>query len=170
MFTLNKCLVRACSNLAVSVIDESGEIVDGKTYCLDHIPNPAKIQADIYTDINTHETIAGLNTAGMTFTGIDFSGKKFYGCNFMHCTCTNIHSKNCRTIMSMFDFAVFTDCTFLKSTMQFTSFAGCKFSHSLFTEGDMIQNNYNGIQSFQSSFDDSDLYNSRFIKARLVNT
>ena len=38
------------------------------------------------------------------------------------------------------------------------------------TEGDMIQNNYNGIQSFQSSFDDSDLYNSRFIKARLVNT
>ena len=34
----------------------------------------------------------------------------------------------------------------------------------------MIQNNYNGIQSFQSSFDDSDLYNSRFIKARLVNT
>lgn len=170
MFAFNKCLVRACNNLAVSLIDDSGEIVELKTYCLDHIPNPAKIQADIYNYIKTHDVIVGLNTAGMTFSEIDFSGKTFYGCSFMHCTFTNIHSQECHCVMSMFDFAVFTDCTFLKSDMQFTSFAGCKFSHSLFTDGDMIQNNYNGIMSFQSAFDNSDLYNSRFINARLVNT
>ncbi len=34
----------------------------------------------------------------------------------------------------------------------------------------MIQNNFNGVESYQSSFDDSDLFNSRFIKAKLVDT
>ena len=34
----------------------------------------------------------------------------------------------------------------------------------------MMQNNFNGVKSLQSSFDDSDLYNSRFIGAKLVNT
>ena len=34
----------------------------------------------------------------------------------------------------------------------------------------MVQDNFNGINSIQTSFDDSDLYNSRFIKARLINT
>ena len=52
----------------------------------------------------------------------------------------------------------------------FTSFACCTFSHTIFTGSDMVQNNFNGVQAFQSSFDDSDLYNSRFIGARLVDT
>ena len=56
------------------------------------------------------------------------------------------------------------------STMQFTSFACCTFSHTIFTGSDMVQNNFNGVQAFQSSFDDSDLYNSRFIGAHLVDT
>ena len=34
----------------------------------------------------------------------------------------------------------------------------------------MIHNNFNGITAYQCSFDDSDLYNSRFIKAMLINT
>ena len=72
--------------------------------------------------------------------------------------------------MSMFDFAVFADCNFLKCSMKFSSFAGCKCSHTLFTDSDIIQSNFNGIQSLQSSFDDSDLYNSTFVKAKLINT
>ncbi len=34
----------------------------------------------------------------------------------------------------------------------------------------MIQINFNGIKAYQSSFDDSDLFNSRFIMATLVDT
>jgi uncharacterized protein YjbI with pentapeptide repeats len=34
----------------------------------------------------------------------------------------------------------------------------------------MLQNNFCGITSFQSSFDDSDLYSSYFIKAKLTDT
>lgn len=170
MFSLNKCIVRTCNNLAVSKIDDNGNIVDEKCYCLDHIPNPGKATQDILNYIKTHDTIIGLNAAGMTFSGIDLSEKRFIGCNLMHCTFTNIHSKGFRSTVSMFDFAVFTDCNFINCRMQFNSFAGCKFSHTLLTDSDLIQDNFNGVQSFQSSFDDSDLYNSRFVKAKLINT
>lgn len=170
MFTLNKCIVRACNNLAVSKIDENGNIVEDKGYCLDHIPNPGKVIQDILNYIKNHDTIIGLNAAGMSFQGIDLSNKRFIGCNLMHCTFTNIHSQGFVSTVCMFDFAVFTDCTFLKCKMQFNSFAGCKLSHTLFTDSDLIQDNFNGIQSVQSSFDDSDLYNSRFIKSKLINT
>ena len=33
----------------------------------------------------------------------------------------------------------------------------------------MIHNNFNGITAYQCSFDDSDLYNTRFIKSILMN-
>ncbi len=170
MFALNKCIVRACNNLAVSTIDENGIISDSKNYCLDHIPNPGKAQQDIFNYIQTHDTIMGLNVTGMTISGIDLSNKRFIGCNFMRCTFTNIHSENFKSIMSMFDFAVFADCNFLKGSIKFSSFAGCNFSHTLFTDSDLIQSNFNGVQALQSSFDDSDLYNSTFIKAKLINT
>ena len=38
------------------------------------------------------------------------------------------------------------------------------------TGSDLIHNNFNGITAYQCSFDNSDLYNSRFIKAILMNT
>jgi uncharacterized protein YjbI with pentapeptide repeats len=170
MYTLNKCLVRSCRNLALSTFDENGNITENKNYCLDHIPDPGKIKEQIYNYINTHDKIIGLNTAGITFTDINLTNKRFYGCNFQHCTFINLHSEGFRSRMSMFDFAVFSDCNLLNCNMQFTSFAGCTFSHTLFTGSDMIQNNFNGVQAYQSSFDDSDLYNSRFIHAKLVNT
>ncbi len=170
MFALNKCLVKSCRNIAVSTFDENGNITNEDNYCLDHIPDPGKAQQEIYSYIKNHDKIIGLNTAGMTFTGIDLTNKRFYGCNFMHCTFTNLHSEGFISRMSIFDFAVFTGCTLLKCNMKFSSFAGCTFSHTLFTGSDMVQNNFNGIKSLQSSFDDSDLYNSRFIRAKLINT
>lgn len=170
MFILNKCIVRSCDNLAVSKIDSDGNIAEDKGYCLDHIPNPGKATQDILNYIKTHDTIIGLNAAGMTFSGIDLSEKRFVGCNLMHCTFTNISSQGLKGTLTMFDFAVFTNCNFIKCRMQFNSFAGCKFSHTLLTDSELIQDNFNGIQSFQSSFDDSDLYSSRFIKAKLINT
>lgn len=170
MFALNKCLVKSCRNIAVSIVGEDGNLINKENYCLDHIPDPGKAQKEIYGYIKNHDTIIGLNTAGMTFSGIDLTDKRFYGCNFMHCTFTNLHSEDFRSRMSIFDFAVFIDCTLLKCNVQFSSFAGCTFSHTLFTGSDMVQNNFNGIKSLQSSFDDSDLYNSRFIGAKLVNT
>ena len=152
MFSLNKCLVHTCNNLALSTFDENGNIINGKNYCLSHIPNPSKIQNEIYNYIKTHDKIVGLNTVGMTFTDIDLTDKKFYGCGFTYCTFTNLQSLNFRSRMSIFDFAVFNGCNLIKSNIQFSSFAGCEFSHTLFTNSDLVQNNFNGITSFQSSF------------------
>ncbi|MDE5899125.1 MAG: pentapeptide repeat-containing protein [Treponemataceae bacterium] len=170
MFALNKCLVRACCNQAVSAFGEDGSISDEKNYCLDHIPDPGRSQQNIYDYIKSHDTIIGLNAPGMTFSGIDLSNKRFFGCNFMHCTFINVHSEGLISRMSMFDFAVFTDCNLIKCNMQFSSFAGSTFTHTIFTGSTLFQINFNGINSFQSSFDDSDLYNSRFIMAKLVDT
>ena len=72
-------MVRACDNLAISAIDENGELIEGKNYCLIHTPDPGKIQADIVNYIQNHETIIGLNASKISFTDMDFSNKKFYG-------------------------------------------------------------------------------------------
>ena len=170
MFSENKCLVPYCKNNALSTFDHDGNITEEKNYCLDHIPDPGKIKQDIYNYIKSHQKIVGLCASGLIFQDIDFSDKEFYGCNFHHCTFMNIHSQNVLMHMCIFDFAVFNDCSFIKSKSMFTSFAGSTFSHTLFTSSDLIQNNFNGIQAFQSSFDDSDLFNSRFIKATLIDT
>jgi len=170
MYTLNPCLEPSCRKTALSVFDAAGNLIESRSYCLDHTPDPEKAKKDIYRYINEHEKIIGLTAAGISFTDIDFTGKKFYGCNFQHCSFSNLHSEALRSRMSMFDFSSFIDCNLLKSNIQFTSFAGCTFSHTLFTGSDMIQDNFCGVEAYQSSFDDSDLYNSRFIRAKLVNT
>ncbi|MCI1209819.1 MAG: pentapeptide repeat-containing protein [Treponema sp.] len=170
MYTLNKCLAESCQNGALTVFDENGTITEKDGYCIDHIPDPQKAQQDVYQYINTHDKIVGLNACGIIFSDIDLTNKRFYGCNFQHCQFSNLHSEGFRSRMSMFDFAVFKDCNWLKSNMQFTSFAGCTFTHTLFTGSDMIHNNFCGIAAYQSSFDDSDLYNSRFVRAKLIDT
>ena len=170
MFIENPCLVRHCRNNALSTFDKDGNLTEEKSYCLDHIPDPGKIKQDIYNYIATHEKSVGLCANGLLFQNIDFSNKEFYGCNFHRCTFINIHSENVKTHMCIFDFAVFNDCSFIKSNSMFTSFSGSTFFHTLFTSSDMIQDNFNGIKAYQSSFDDSDLFNSRFIMANLVDT
>ena len=156
--------------IALSKIDENGNLTEQGEYCFKHIPDQNKATAEIYDYIKKHDKIVSLNAAGLTFTDIDLTNKRFYGCCFQHCFFRGIHSTGFRCRMSSFDFAIFSDCNLIKSNMQFTSFAGAKFIHVLFTGSDMIQDNFCGLSSFQSSFDDSDLYNSRFIRADLVDT
>ena len=109
MFSLNKCLVRACTHQAISTIDENGNITENKGYCLDHIPNPGKTQEDIKNYIKNHDVIVGLNAAGLTFLNVDLSNKRFFSCNFMHTTFTNVHAKDLKLRMCHFDFAVFLE-------------------------------------------------------------
>jgi len=155
---------------ALSTFNDDGELTEGQNYCFEHMPDQNAVKEQIYRYIETHDKIVGLNAAGIPFTDIDLTNKRFYGCNFQHCTFTGLKSKGFRSRMSMFDFAIFSDCTLLESNMQYTSFAGATFSHVLFTGSDMIQDNFCGLTACQSSFDDSDLYNSRFIRAKLVDT
>ena len=164
MFTYSSCQEPGCNRNALSSFGSN------EHFCLFHVPDKEKIKAKIYDYIRNHEKIIGLVANGIFFSDVDFSNKKFYGCSFQHCTFSNIKTENCRSRMSIFDFSIFTDCSFLKSNMQFTAFAGAAFSHVLLTGSDLIQNNFSGISAYQSSFDDSDLYNSRFIRAKLVNT
>ena len=169
MFTLNKCLVNYCNNHALSTFDQNGNLCSSDSYCLDHIPNPGKIKDDIYNYIATHDKIVGLNACGLIFSNIDFSNKKFFGCNFTNCTFLNIHSENLLLRMCFFDFAIFNDCNFIHSKNLFNSFSMATFTHTLYTSSDLVQNNFNGIKAYQCSFDDSDLLNSRFINATLVD-
>lgn len=170
MYTLNKCLVHSCDNIALSVISDGGVIQDSPGYCLNHIPNPGMAREMIVRFIETHDRIIGLNAAGVFFDDMDFTGKRFYGCNFEKCTFKNVHSEGFRARMTMFDLSQLDVCTLLNANIQFCSFGGAKFSHTLFTGSDLVQNNFNGVRSFQCSFDNSNLYNSRFIKSTLVNT
>lgn len=156
--------------IALSTVDDQGVLRETGEFCFKHTPEPEKVKNTIYEYIKTHDKIVSLNASGLTFTNIDLKGKRFYGCCFQHCFFTGIQAPEIRARMSSFDFAIFTDCNLSKCNIQFTSFAGSKFIHTIFTGSDMIQNNFGGIQSYQTSFDDSDLYNSRFIKANLVNT
>lgn len=170
MFTQNKCLVKYCTNNALSNFNENGTLTDEKGYCLDHIPNPGKLKDQIYNYIKKNEKIIGLNANGLIFSDIDFSNKQFIGCNFSHCTFTNLHAENTKTHLCIFDYAFFYDCNMIHNNLLFSSYAQCTFMHTLFTSSDVVQINFNGVKSYQSSFDDSDLFCSQFIKATLVDT
>lgn len=170
MYLQHNCIEEGCKNAALSSFNFYGEITDDNNFCLEHHRNPERAKYEIYNYINHHTKIVGLNAAGITFENIDLTDKRFYGCNFQHCKFINLHSSKFRSRMSMFDFAIFSDCNLLQSNMQFTSFSGAIFSHTLFTGSDLIHDNFSGIQAYQSSFDDSDLYNSRFIRAKLIDT
>ncbi|MGL4982035.1 MAG: pentapeptide repeat-containing protein [Treponemataceae bacterium] len=170
MFLLNPCQHDACEKNSISHFDEKGFLVNDSWFCLEHCPDPKKACADIHQYITENDKIISLNADYLSFVDMDFANKKFYGCNFQHCVFTNIQSENCRLRMVFFDFSSFSDSNLLHSNVQYTSFAGCTFSHVLWTNSDLVHNNFSGITSYQSSFDDSDLYNSRFIRSKLIAT
>lgn len=169
MFNLNKCSVKSCNNIAFSQIDGKGKISEEHDYCLSHSPTPRKEQENITKYIVANKTITGVNAQGMIFYDVDMGGKSFFGCDFMRCTFNNFHLHDCRFIMCMVDFSIFTNCSFLKCSFKFSSFGGATFSHCIFTDDEVIQDNFNGVNAFQSSFDNSDLYNSRFMYTNFVD-
>ena len=170
MFSHEFCSKPGCHKLALSRINEVGEIVSTDSFCLEHHPDLEAYKFELVNHIKNHDKIIGLSAYGLKFENLDFSGKKFYGCNLQHCIFSNIHTENFRSRISSYDFSIFSDCNLIASNLQFISLAGAKFSHVLFTNSDLVQNNFCGIQAYQSSFDDSDLYNSRFIRANLIDT
>ena len=169
MFTVNKCQCPECNNPALSFFD-GDVIIDAPGFCFEHTEDKTKYLEQFKNYLETHDIIVGLTACGITAQGIDLSNKKFYGCNFQHANFSNIHAEHIRMRMCMMDFATFTDCDFVKSNIQFSSFAGGKLVHMVLTGSDLVHNNFNGITAYQCSFDNSDLYNSRFIKAILMNT
>ena len=170
MYAYSKCKCKDCTHVAISDFDSEGRLIENGDFCYAHAPNELELQQKIYHYIEKNDKIIGLNASGITFKNIDLSYKRFYGCNFSQCFFSGLQTKGIRSRISNFDFSVFSDCKLLESNRQFTSCAGSKFSHVLFTGSDMIQNNFCGLTSFQSSFDDSDLYSSYFINAKLVDT
>lgn len=170
MFTQNKCLVHHCQHNALSAFDEDGNITEEKNYCLDHIPNPGMVKENICKYIHEHEKIIGLNACGIFFSDMDFSNKKFFGCDFTGCSFMNVRADNITARLCFFDFSSFTDCSFTNSSIIFTSFSASTFAHSLLTSSNLIQCNFNAIQAYQSSFDGTDLFSSRFIKSLLFDT
>ena len=170
MYLKNQCSCAGCKKPAISNIDDKGNLIETSQFCWKHTTNSEEVKDRLFKYLQEHEKVVGVNFSGMTFDKIQLEGHKFYGCDFSHCFFQNLNCTKLRFRMCKFDFAVFNDCNLLESNVQFTSFSGAKFIRVLFTGSDLIQNNFNGIASYQSSFDDSDRYNSRFIRARLVDT
>lgn len=170
MYLYKTCKCPDCQKLAISEIDQNGNLVENGDWCLEHHPDAENNMNRIHDYVMSHEKIVGLSASGINISGIDLSDKKFYGCNFSNSTMSNIHANGLRARMCIYDNCTFTDCDFLSSNIQYSSVAGCKMVHMILTGSDLIHNNFNGITAYQCSFDDSDLYNSRFIKAMLMNT
>ena len=170
MFSFSKCIHPGCTHFAISDFDSNGNLVEYGSYCYAHTENKDAAQEKFYDYIRSHDKIIGMNASGLTFTNIDFTGKGFFGCDFSNCIFVGIKTTGIRIRMSNFSFSILSDCNFLESNVHFTTYAGAKFSHVLFTGSDMIRNNFCGISAFQSSFDDSDLYASYFINAKLIDT
>lgn len=148
---------------------ENGKLISAD-FCYKHHPEQNKIVERLLNYVKENEKIVGMNASGLTFSGVHLYEKKFYGCNFRYCFLINIQTEKIRTRLTAFDFAIFTDCNFIKSVNINSSFAGAKFIHVIYTDSEQIQVNFSGLQSYQSSFDNSNLYQSRFIKANLVDT
>ena len=170
MFKKNLCIHPGCKKLALSQIDEDGNICDQPGYCIEHLENPSESVNRIRNYLLNHDKIINLNIESLSISGLDLSNKFFCGCSIQNCTFANMHASNLRLRMSMFSFCTFTDSSLVQSNFQFCSFAGAKFINTLFTGSDLLGNNFNGTTAYQCSFDDSDLYNSQFIKAILMNT
>lgn len=170
MFSYQTCSADGCKGLAVSGFGEDGALLENGRFCFAHVPDQKKTKKEIFDYIKSHDKIIGLNANGLVFENIDLSNKAFYGCSFSHCRFHGLKTTGIRSRISTFEFSTFSDCNLLECNIHFTSFAGAKFSHVLLTGSDMIQDNFCGIESYQSSFDDSDLYNSRFMNGILIDT
>lgn len=170
MFNTSICKHPGCKKTALSVYTQDGTFNEGRGFCFEHIQDKDQLLESMYKYVLANEKIVGLTAIGMELSNVDFDNKKLYGCNFQNCKFFNIKIHNFRARMCMFDFSTIADCSFLQSNVQFTSFAGCTFSHVLFTGSDLISCNFTGVNAYQSSFDDTDLYNSRFIRTNLQNT
>ncbi len=166
---MNQCKCEGCSKTAISTIDDDENIISSG-FCHEHNTDIDDISKRICKYLMSHDKVVGLHCHGLTIKNLNLSGKRFYGCNFQNCNFQNIHADGIRIRMSIYDGSTFTDCDFINSNIQFTSFAGSKLVHVILTGSDLIHINCNGVTVYQSSFDDSDLYNSRFIKSVLINT
>lgn len=169
MFMTKICIKEGCTSPSLSVIKEGQIIEEQASYCLSHAEDKEKTSAEIIQYIVTHDVITGLCANGIKLEDLDLSHKKFYGCNFCHSSFSNVQLNAVRVKLCTFDFSTFADCNMTSSSIQFCSFAGSKFIHVVLTGSDIIQTNCNGIIAYQCSFDDSDLYASRFIRAMLIN-
>lgn len=170
MFGAAKCKREGCQKPAVSLIEDNKIVRPEGDFCFEHSPDPGALHAAALRYIETHDRIVGLSACGIELAKCDLAGKQFFGCNFQHSTFSGVRSEGLRMRLCIMDFSTFTDCSLINSNIQLCSFAGSKLAHVLFTGSDLIQNNFNGVTAEQCSFDDSDLYSSRFIKASLINT
>ena len=168
-YTYNICKCPGCTKPALSEIDKNLALTQNPGWCIEHHPYLKKALKRIFLHVMRNDTIIGLTACGVEVKKLNLRNKRFIGCNLQNCTLTNVHADGLKMRICIADNSTLTDCDFVKSDIQFSSFAGSKFVHILFTGSNLIHTNFNGLTSYQSSFDDSDLYNTRFIKTVLIN-
>ena len=140
--------------------------------CARHLDDEGRKKAadTILAYVAEHDKIVGLSAAGLTFRDWDITGKRFYGCSFQGCDFERIRGREHRLRLCSFDFATFVDCTFIQGVVRFTSFAGCRLERTKFTDSELVHDNFSGIVAYRSTFNDTNLYNSRFVAAKLADT
>jgi uncharacterized protein YjbI with pentapeptide repeats len=167
MFHLATCSHHGCASPSLYL---EGEDFGG--LCARHMDEAGQKKAvdAILAYVAEHEKVVGLSAAGLTFRDWDITGKRFYGCSFQGCTFERIRGREHWVRLCSFDFASFVDCTFIQGVVRFTSFAGCRLERTKFTDSELVHDNFSGIVTHDSAFDDTNLYNSRFVAAKLNDT
>lgn len=159
VYTLRPCSVSACARSALTGLDVCA------LHCAD-IPGYEKRITDILKserkladyDING-TSISGLTMEGVTFTGCNLQGVRWDGLVFHRATFQ----------LSFFDGSGFRQCDFSGSTAVNCIFAASLFQDCILPDCDLLQCNFLGVRCRDTSFDHSNLYAGRFIRATFAN-
>ncbi|MDA3850086.1 MAG: pentapeptide repeat-containing protein [Spirochaetaceae bacterium] len=91
-------------------------------------------------------------------------------CRFSKGSFTEVEFKNCQFKQCFMDFSSFKNCRFEDCRMTLSILACSQLENCHFIGCDLISVNFNGITFISGSFEESDLYYSRYVKATIQDS
>lgn len=158
MFTFNLCKDPNCSRHALAY----------RVHCLRHIPDHKEYMKSLAATLYKRQIFTDCNFAGLSINHLDLRGKEFIQCSFTEGQIESVTFSKCRFFRCRFDICSFSQVRFLESYIEFCIFAGSRFTNCELRDSECIKTNFNGCITNDLLFDNSDLYDSRFIQAEMT--
>jgi len=137
--------------------------------CFTHLQDSSQYLQSLRTYFETNPSSAGLVFSGINFTEFNFNGLIFYLCSFTGCSFTNCSFDTASFRLCFLDQTRLAHCEGNGLNVYDTVFAASLMEECSFTESNIILANCNWVRCINTTFQQSDLYNSRFIGASLEN-